>query len=260
MICFENVSKKFDDGTIALNNLNFEIPMGQVCTILGPSGSGKSTLLRLIIGLCEPTSGLIKIDGEISGKKNIKKIRENIGMIHQSFGLVARSSVAQNILNGALPKVSTLNAIFGFFSKSMKARAAINLSQTGLEELHLLRRVSELSGGQQQRVGIARAFMLEPKIILADEPVASLDPKISEDIMDLIIRQSRARNAAVLCSLHQIELARKYSDRIIALNAGQIVFDGTPSQLSPKILHEIYGVKSGELSLELAENKKTIIA
>ena len=161
-------------------------------------------------------------------------------MVHQSFGLVSRGSVAQNVIAGALPAVSTLQALAGVFPACYRRRACALIAEVGLEEHHLARRVSTLSGGQQQRVGIARAFMLDPDIVLADEPVASLDPHLGADILELIARQAKARNATVLCSLHQLDLAVRFADRIVALNSGRIAFDGQPSALNASFVQAIY--------------------
>lgn len=241
MIKFQNVSKRYGEGQRILSNINLEIPRGQICIILGPSGSGKSTLLRHIIGLVKPTEGKVSIENIEITNNNINLIRRHIGMIHQSFGLVSRSSVAQNVLNGALAELNNFAALFGLFPKKYKRRAAECIAATGLDQTYLNRRVSELSGGQQQRVGIARAFMMRPTILVADEPVASLDPKTSEDIMASLISQATQVNATLVCSLHQVDLARKYAHRIVAINNGNIIFDNTPSKLGNEELEQIFG-------------------
>jgi phosphonate transport system ATP-binding protein len=164
-------------------------------------------------------------------------------MIHQSFSLVSRATVARNVIAGALPAISTMSALFGVFPDAYRQKACALIASVGLGQEHLARRVSTLSGGQQQRVGIARAFMLDPGIVLADEPVASLDPAIGADILDLIARQARASNATVLCSLHQIDLALQFADRIVALSGGRISFDGPPSQLDSNCVKAIYNGK-----------------
>jgi phosphonate transport system ATP-binding protein len=242
MIKFRNVFKSYGSGPQILSDINLEIPRGQVCVILGPSGSGKSTLLRHIIGLVLPTRGSVLINDVEVTKKTIGSLRKRIGMVHQSFGLVPRSSVAQNVLNGSLAELNSFAAVLGLFPKKYKTRAAECIAATGLDETFLNRRVSELSGGQQQRIGIARAFMMNPEIIIADEPVASLDPKISEDIMALLITQAAKQNSSVICSLHQVDLACKYADRIVAIGSGKIIFDGTPDTLGSENLKEIFGL------------------
>jgi len=198
-------------------------------------------LLRCVNGLVTPTADRVLLNGEAVVPSNLARLRPRIGMVHQSFGLVSRAAVAQNVIAGALPAVSTLRALAGLFPARYRQRACALIAEVGLEEHHLTRRVSTLSGGQQQRVGIARAFMLNPDIVLADEPVASLDPHLGADILDLIARQAKARNASVLCSLHQLDLAVRFADRIVALNSGRIVFDGQPSQLNANFVQAIYG-------------------
>ena len=241
MLEFSDVTKRYKDGFVALSGVSFSVPEGQVCVILGPSGAGKSTLLRMVNGLAEPTSGSISMNGQTVTRKSLTKLRPGIGMIHQAFNLAARASVADNVMSGALPVVPTWRALMGLFTLKQRATVCELVNAVGLEEDHLRRRVSDLSGGQQQRVGIARAFMLDPAVILADEPVASLDPKISDDIVRLIVSQARARGSSVLCSLHQVELAKRYADRIVALKAGRLVFDGPPSALDATTVSDIYG-------------------
>lgn len=164
-------------------------------------------------------------------------------MIHQGFNLVPRATVARNVIAGALPAISTVRALIGFYPVRHQQKACALIAEVGLGPEHLTRRVSTLSGGQQQRVGIARAFMLDPAVVLADEPVASLDPQINADVLDLIQHQARACSATVLCSLHQIDLALRFADRIVALRAGRIALDATPSQLNADCLKAFYGDK-----------------
>lgn len=240
MLNFHSVSKRFDDGTQALSEVSLEIPEGQFCVLLGPSGAGKSTLQYMVNGLVAPTTGQVTIGGKALNRANLKQLRRTIGMVHQQFNLTPRLSVAMNVLSGALPQVSYFRAAALWYPRALRERACALLAEVGLTPEHLSRRVSELSGGQQQRVGIARAFMLEPKILLADEPVASLDPKVSRDIMTLLRNEAKQRCTTVLCSLHQPELAVEFADRIIALKGGRLVFDGTPEQLVATGLNGIY--------------------
>jgi phosphonate transport system ATP-binding protein len=240
-LVFDDVAKHYPDGTAALNGISLTIPKGQLCVILGPSGAGKSTLLRCANGLVQPSRGQVLLDGIPVDASSLKAIRPAIGMIHQSFNLVSRSSVAANVISGALPRVGVLRALSGFFPQTYRSKACELVRDVGLSELHLKRRVSELSGGQQQRVGIARAFMLDPAIILADEPVASLDPQTSADILALLAREANARGSTVLCSLHQVDLAREFADRIVAVRAGRIAFDGAPRELTAEVINSIYG-------------------
>lgn len=240
MLEFVNVCKRFSDGTDAINSVNLRIPQGQFCVVIGPSGAGKSTLLRMVNGLTTPSIGEIRLNRLRLTDKNIRHARRNVAMIHQLFNLTSRSSVAFNVLAGALPNVSTLNAVFTIFPLEMRRKCCDILYRVGLSEEHLHRRVSDLSGGQQQRVGIARALMLDPAVILADEPIASLDPKISLDIMSLIYEIAKERNVTVLCSLHQVDLAKRFADRIIGMYSGEVVFDGSPALLNDDALSSIY--------------------
>jgi phosphonate transport system ATP-binding protein len=217
------------------------VPRAQFCVVLGASGAGKSTLLRCLNGLAVPTAGKIIVDSAPVTRKSLKALRPRMGMIHQSFALVERATVANNVVAGALPKIPTLSALLGLIPRHYQRKACQLLAEVGLGEEHLARRADALSGGQQQRVGIARAFMLDPDIILADEPVASLDPTTSRDILGLIKAEAETRGATVMCSLHQIDLAQTFADRIIALKAGRVVFDGLPGAITPAITEEIYG-------------------
>ncbi len=246
MIHFHSVSKVWPDGTAALSDIGLSVPRGQFCVVLGPSGAGKSTLLRAVNGLMRPSTGRVAIDGIELTRATERQLRRRIAMIHQHFNLTARMSVARNVLAGLLPAVSTGRALLGWFAPEHRARACALLAGVGLDPAHLRRRAGELSGGQQQRVGIARAFMLDPEVILADEPVASLDPRISRDILTLIRDAARARNSAVLCSLHQLELAREFGDRIVGMRGGRIVFDGTPADFTDEVVERLYGDVSWE--------------
>ena len=230
----------FPDGTQALRDLSLSAPHGQFCVILGPSGSGKSTLLRSLNGLASPTQGRIRLDGAELTKHSLHVLRPRTAMIHQQFNLVTRATVAANVLTGALPAVATWRVLLQWYPKLHRDKACRLLQEVGLEPQHLHRRISDLSGGQQQRVGIARAFMLEPLILLADEPVANLDPRTSRDILELLRRQSHQHHTTVLCSLHQVDLAREFADRIIALRQGQLAYDGAPADLSDAILERLY--------------------
>jgi phosphonate transport system ATP-binding protein len=240
MLKFHSVSKRYDDGTQALSEVHLDIPQGQFCVLLGSSGAGKSTLLYMVNGLVTPTTGQVEIGGKALNRANMKSIRRTVGMVHQQFNLTPRLSVAMNVLSGALPFVSYLRAAAMWYPRVLRERACKLLAEVGLSPEHLTRRVSELSGGQMQRVGIARAFMLEPQVLLADEPVASLDPRVSRDIMVLLRDEAKRRGTTVVCSLHQPELAVEFADRIIALKGGTLVFDGTPEQLVAAGLDSIY--------------------
>jgi phosphonate transport system ATP-binding protein len=241
MLRFQAVSKTFADGTVALDEVSFDVPKGQFCVVLGSSGAGKSTLLRTVNGLTCLGGGQVLVDGAAVSLRTLPRLRPRIGMIHQQFGLVLQSSVAANVLAGALPALPLWRALSGLFPEAQRQRAAALIAAVGLSEAHLARRCRDLSGGQQQRVGIARAFMLQPAIVLADEPVASLDPKASRDVLAILKQQARERDVAVLCSLHQLELAREFADRIIAMSRGRIIFDGSPAALGAHEVANIYG-------------------
>ena len=240
MFVLESVSKQYGPSVKALENVSLAIPKGQFCVLLGSSGAGKSTLMKLFTGMVSPTSGSVSFEQTPVVKRNFKRVREKIGAIHQQFNLVSRISVLDNVLAGALPDVSLLRVLFKWFPLEMKRRACELIAQVGLGEEHLYRHASRLSGGQQQRVAIARAFMLRPKLILADEPVASLDPEIGANILQLLKDCSRVTGATVLCSLHQLEFAKRFADRIIGLSGGVTTFDGTPTELSQDDIDRIY--------------------
>ena len=241
MLEFDAVQVRYPDGTQALREVSLAVPVGEFCVVLGSSGAGKSTLLRMVNGLVSPTGGTVRVAGVRVEPRSLRSVRERIGMIHQQFNLVPRSTVAANVLCGALPRVGTAAAVLGIFPQALRRKACELVAAVGLDEAHLTRRVRDLSGGQQQRVGIARAFMLDPPVVIADEPVASLDPRTSREVLDLLRRHARERGTTVLCSLHQVDLAREYADRIVALRHGRIVFDGPPAACHPSVLSSVYG-------------------
>ncbi|MBB4824575.1 phosphonate transport system ATP-binding protein [Sporosarcina luteola] len=248
-----NVNKTYPNGVQGLKNLNISIGQGEFVIVIGLSGAGKSTMLRSINRLNEITSGDILIDGQSITRakgKALRDIRRNIGMIFQSFNLVKRSSVLRNVLTGRVAYHSTLNMMLGIFPKKDKEIAYDALKRVNLAE-KVYTRADELSGGQQQRVSIARALAQEPKIILADEPVASLDPITTERVMDDLLRINRELGITVLVNLHSIELARKYGDRIIGLRGGELVFNGPTAEATDSTLRAIYG----EAILEEEDNK-----
>lgn len=242
MLVFENVQKRYGDGPAVLDGVSFQVPRGQFCVLLGASGAGKSTLLKSVNGLVSPTGGRVLVDGQAVTGASLRALRPRIGMIHQHFNLTPRATAAANVVYGALPEIPAWRAATYLFPAGHKAKALELVAAVGLEARHLRQRAETLSGGQQQRIGIARAFMLDPPLILADEPVASLDPRISRDIMDLLRRQAARAGSTVLCSLHQIDLARDYADRIVALAGGRVVFDGPPAALDEGGLSQIYQV------------------
>ncbi len=233
MLKLKEVSKIYGDGIKALDGVDVEIKEGEFVVILGPSGAGKSTLLRCINRLIEPTHGRIYLNGEeitsLCGRK-LHKMRQKIGMIFQQFNLVKRLSVLQNVLSGRLGDVSSLRSLFYSFPKKDVQLALECLDRVGLKS-YAAKRADTLSGGQQQRVAIARALAQRPKVILADEPMASLDPRTAKVIMDLLKKINQEEKIIVIVNLHVVELAKEYADRIIGLTKGKVVFDGIPSLL-----------------------------
>ncbi|MEI2415149.1 phosphonate ABC transporter ATP-binding protein [Orrella sp. JC864] len=240
MLSFESVGMRYANGTVALDSVSLALPRGQFCVVLGSSGAGKSTLLRMVNGLVRPTSGRVSVQGVPVSPASLARLRPRIGMVHQQFNLVTRASVAANVLSGALPVLPAWRALLMRYPRELRERACALLEEVGLQPEHLHRRVSELSGGQQQRVGLARAFMLNPPLLLADEPVASLDPRISAQVLALMRQQAGERGTTVLCSLHQVELARAYADRIVALRHGRVMFDGPPADFGPAAAAALY--------------------
>lgn len=243
MIIFENVSKVYPNGVKGLQNINLTIEAGEFVSIIGLSGAGKSTLLRSINRLVPITEGDIRIDGMSitrAGKKELRLLRRQIGLISQSFNLVRRSTVQKNVLSGRLGYYTTLKSIFGLFTAEDYQRTKDALETVGLsDKLHS--RSDELSGGQQQRVSIARALVQQASIILADEPVASLDPITTQKVMQDLKTINQTTSKTVIVNLHSVPLAREFSTRVIALKAGEIVFDGSPVALTDERLEEIYG-------------------
>lgn len=246
-----NLVKVFPDGTRALDDVSFEVHPGDFLVIIGLSGSGKSTLMRCINRLIEPSSGKIFIDDiDITtlSHEEMRQVRRQIGMVFQQFNLVKRSSVLTNVLSGRLGYVQSSWALMNYFPRDEVVRAMANLQRVGIPE-KARTRADQLSGGQQQRVGIARALMQEPKIILADEPVASLDPATSHSVLKYIEELNRKDGITVLCSLHFLSLARRYGTRIIALKGGQVVFTGYPRDIDEHRFKEIYGEEAMEVEI-----------
>ncbi|MEG6586456.1 phosphonate ABC transporter ATP-binding protein [Dendrosporobacter sp. 1207_IL3150] len=247
----KNLYKEYKD-TIALSNINFSVNRGELVSIIGPSGAGKSTLLRCINRMIEATSGQIIFDGvnvlELN-KTELRKQRTKIGMIFQHYNLVNRLSVIENVLHGRLGYKSTLSGVLGRYSEAEKVQAFGILARLGLQE-HAYKRCDELSGGQKQRVGIARALIQDPKLVLCDEPIASLDPSSAKVIMDYLKDINRDMGITCLVNLHQVDVALRYSDRIIGIRGGRIIYAGVPAELKEETIHEIYGSKQGELIID----------
>lgn len=243
MLQVEHLTKIYENGTVALEDVSFEVPDGEFLAVIGLSGSGKSTLLRCINRLIEPTDGRILWDGEDvthASQEDLRRFRRRVGMVFQHFNLVHRSRVVTNVLAGRLGYTNPAMALINRFSKTDTNNALAQLNRVGLRE-KAYSRADELSGGQQQRVGIARALIQNPEMILADEPVASLDPVLAHSIMRYLELINTEDKVTVLCSLHFLDLVHRYSNRAIALNEGKLVFDGLPSEIDDNKFKEIYG-------------------
>jgi phosphonate transport system ATP-binding protein len=251
MLVIDHLVKVYPGGVRAIDDVSLTVPDGEFLVLIGLSGSGKSTLLRCINRLIEPTSGRILLDDvDITAAKaeDLRVIRRNIGMIFQQFNLVRRSSVLTNVLTGRLGYVPPWQSVMRHFGDDDYRRALINLDRVGLRD-RAQQRADRLSGGQQQRVGIARALMQEPRIMLADEPVASLDPATSHSVLKYL-QQINREGMTVICSLHFLSLARTYGTRVIALKGGKLMFDGLPSEIDERRFKEIYGEEAVEVEIE----------
>ncbi|NOV02941.1 phosphonate ABC transporter ATP-binding protein [Paenibacillus planticolens] len=250
---FKQVSKQYGADTRALSDVNFTVREGEFVSIIGPSGAGKSTLLRCINRMIDASSGEIIFDGMniMDFKKSeLKRLRTQMGMVFQHYNLVNRLTVIENVLHGRLGYKSTLEGVLGLYSKEEKRQAYAVLKILGLEE-QVYKRCDQLSGGQKQRVGIARALVQDPKMLLCDEPIASLDPNASKVIMDYLRAISTNMGITVIVNLHQVDTALKYSDRILGVNKGTIVYDGPPAKIKRDQLSVIYGAELEEQTDEL---------
>ena len=243
MLRVESLTKVFPDGTVALKNVTFEVQDGEFLAVIGLSGSGKSTLLRCINRLIDPTGGRVLwngVDTTAAQGAELRHIRRQIGMIFQQFNLVKRSSVLTNVLSGRLGYAHSWWSLVHRFSPDDRQRAVAALERVGISE-KADNRADQLSGGQQQRVGIARALMQEPQLLLADEPVASLDPVLAHSILQYLELLNRQDEITVLCSLHFLDLVHRYASRVVGLKDGELVFDGLPSELTRERFKEVYG-------------------
>jgi phosphonate transport system ATP-binding protein len=247
-----NLIKTYPNGTQALKGVSFDVKKGEFLVIIGLSGSGKSTLLRCINRLHDPTSGEILFNGknvaQIQGAAEVRSLRKHIAMIFQHFNLIPRHTVLSNVLMGRLGFTTTLKSLLGFFTEKDQQNAMKYLSLVGISEKAKMR-ADNLSGGQQQRVAIARALTQNPQVLLADEPVASLDPATCHTVMDYLKKVNQELGITVIANLHFLSLVRQYATRVIALKAGQIVFEGDPKQIDEAWFEKIYGQGAKEVHI-----------
>lgn len=251
MLRVTSLTKVFPDGTEAIKNVSFEVEEGEFLAVIGLSGSGKSTLLRCINRLIDPTAGKVIWNGQdvtAAQGTELRHIRRQIGMVFQQFNLVKRSSVMINVLSGRLGYANPWWSLVHRFSKQDRQRARDALERVGIAD-KADNRADQLSGGQQQRVGIARALMQEPQLILADEPVASLDPVLAHSILQYLELLNQQDEITVLCSLHFLDLVHRYATRVIGLKAGELVFDGVPSELTRERFKQVYGEEAEMVSV-----------
>ncbi|MDD5468956.1 MAG: phosphonate ABC transporter ATP-binding protein [Anaerolineales bacterium] len=255
MLRIENLTKIYPNGTVALKDVSFEVPDGEFMVVIGLSGSGKSTLLRCINRLIEPTSGRIlwdDIDITAASPSQMRQIRRHIGMIFQQFNLVKRSSVMMNVLSGRLGYVNPWASLVGWWPHAERERALQALERVGIAD-KASSRADALSGGQQQRVGIARALMQEPRLILADEPVASLDPVLAHTILQYLEELNKNDGVTVLCSLHFLDLVHRYATHVVGLKDGVKVFEGQPEEIDRVRFKEVYGEEAEEVRATAVE-------
>ena len=243
MIVFDHVSKVYPNGTVGLDDVNLTIQDGEFVAIIGRSGAGKSTLLRSVNRMHEITSGTLTVNGvNVSGMKgkSLRQFRRGIGMVFQSFNLVSRTTVIRNVLAARVPEMPFWRIVLGAFRKADKIAALESLDKVGILDKAYIR-ADQLSGGQQQRVALARTLAQDPKIILADEPVAALDPVTAKQVMEDFIRINQEMGISILLNIHHVELAIEYADRIIGIRAGKIVYDGPSKNVDQAVLDTIYG-------------------
>ena len=247
MIKFENVSKTYPNGVKGLKNINLEI---EFVSIIGLSGAGKSTLIRTINRMLDISEGKLTVDGidvtKLKGKSLRKFRRNKVGMIFQSFNLVTRTTVIKNVLTSIVPDIPFFRSLFGIYTKQEKLHALEALDKVGIVDKAFIR-ADQLSGGQQQRVALARTLAQNPEIILADEPVAALDPVTAKRVMEDFKRINKDMNISILLNIHHVELALEYADRILGIRDGEIVYDGPSSEVTPEVLDLIYKGKAEEL-------------
>jgi len=243
MIKFEHVDKTYPNGTKALSDINLEIEQGEFVAIIGLSGAGKSTLIRTVNKMIDITGGKLTVNGidvsSLKGKE-LRQFRRKIGMVFQSFNLVNKTSVINNVLSAKVADMSVFRTLFGLYSKEDKLQALESLDKVGILD-KAFTRADQLSGGQMQRVALARTLTQDPEIILADEPVASLDPIMADVVMEDFCRINREMNITVIINIHHVDLALQYANRVVGINSGKIVYDGPTKDVNKDILRQIYG-------------------
>ena len=247
----ESLTKFYKD-VRALHDVSFAVDAGEFVAVIGPSGSGKTTLIRCINRLIEATEGSIRYDGQdmlLLKNRDLRHARAKLGMIFQHYNLVYRLTVIENVLHGRLGYKSDVAGVFGNYSNDEKEKAVEVLRLLGLQE-YVYRRCDQLSGGQKQRVGIARALVQDPKLILCDEPISSLDPSSSKIIMDYLQKIQSELGITIFVNLHQVDVAKRYAQRILGFNGGHLVYDGPPEGLDRETINEIYGTEAGELIID----------
>lgn len=250
----QHLSKRFSAGKVALNDINLDIQQGEMVALIGASGSGKSTLLRHVAGLMAGDAAqgsVIEVHGRCVQRqgrvlRDVRAIRSDIGFVFQQFNLVDRLPVLVNVLVGQLHRMPWWRAWTRWFNREERAMAIDALARVGIAECHA-QRASTLSGGQQQRAAIARALVQGAKLVLADEPIASLDPESSRNVMEILSTINREDGCTVVVSLHQVDMALRYCPRVIALHMGSVVFDGPAANLTPKVLRDLYGMQADEI-------------
>ena len=243
MIIFDHVSKVYSNGTVGLDDVSLTIQDGELVAIIGRSGAGKSTLLRSVNRMHQITSGTLMVNGTdvstLSGK-SLRRFRRGIGMVFQSFNLVTRTTVIKNVLSACVPDMPFWRVLLGVFRKEDKIKSLESLDKVGILDKAYMR-ADQLSGGQQQRVALARTLTQDPRIILADEPVAALDPVTAKQVMQDCVRINQEMGISILLNIHHVELALEYANRIIGIRAGKIVYDGPSANVNQTVLDAIYG-------------------
>ena len=258
MLVLADLVKQYRTGDRALTSIDLEVPKGQVMALIGPSGAGKSTLIRCVNRLVEPTSGSVRLNGvELTtlSSRALRRMRRHMGMIFQEYALVERLTVMENVLSGRLGYVGFWRSFFRKFPQADVDEAFRLLERVGLEDM-VDKRADELSGGQRQRVGIARALIQNPELLLVDEPTASLDPKTSRQIMRLICELCEERELAAIINIHDVLLAQMFAKRIVGLQLGRIVYDGSPDGLSADVLTRIYGEEDWEATIRRTDGEE----